>query len=414
MSSKYFPIQTETSCSLKWNWSTLFLNSGITRSCHRTAETVLTAENFQQFHNTEVKIADRVSMLTGQWPINSCKYCKDIEDIGGTSDRMRHLSTRVPYPTELDKNINATVVNPTLLEVYFNNTCNLGCLYCTPDLSSTIMAENIKFGKFSKHGVILESADKQYKNLAPHFWKWFETGFSTLSRLNVLGGEPFYQRELSQLLDYIESNPNPQCELNIVTNLMVDKIKLEHYIERFKKLLVAKKLKRIDITCSIDCWGSQQEYVRWGLNLEQWQENFELLLRYKWLYLNINQTVSALTLKTMPELLKNLTKWRNQHKIGHWFGGVDPGPSYMKIEIFGENEFEQDIKHVMQLLPEDTPEDLLAKQYMQGILDQTKKSSPNFQEIAKLIVYLDEKDRRRGTNWETLFPWLIGYRKYVV
>ena len=35
-------------------------------------------------------------------------------------------------------------------------------------------------------------------------------------------------------------------------------------------------------------------------------------------------------------------------------------------------------------------------------------------EIKKLIVYLDEKDRRRGTNWETVFPWLKEYQNYVV
>ena len=32
-------------------------------------------------------------------------------------------------------------------------------------------------------------------------------------------------------------------------------------------------------------------------------------------------------------------------------------------------------------------------------------------EIKKLIFFLDEKDRRRNTNWENLFPWLIKYRE---
>jgi hypothetical protein len=414
MSSKYFPIQTETSCPLKWNWSTVFLNSGITKSCHRTATSQLTPENFQQFHNTEIKLADRVSMINGKWPTDSCKYCRSIEEAGGTSDRMRQLTISNMYPTELDIDPCAVSVEPTTLEVYFNNTCNLGCLYCSPGLSSTIAAENVKFGKFEKHGILLEAPNNQYKNLVPHFWKWFETGFSKLSRLHVLGGEPFYQKEFLQLLDAIELHPNANCELNIVTNLMIDNKVLQQYVERFKNLLITKKLKRVDITCSIDCFGPQQEYVRWGLDLQKWQENFESLMQHKWLYLSINQTISALTINTMPELLTQLQQWRQHRKIGHWFSGVTPGPSYMKPEIFGGVEFESAINKILKLMPTSTSEDVSALEYMKGILFYATSATPDYQEISKLIIYLDEKDRRRGTNWETLFPWLIRYRKYVV
>ena len=68
MSKKYFPIRTSTACQLKWNWSTIFLNTGITRSCHRTAESILTVDNFIDFHNTPIKIADREQMLKANGP----------------------------------------------------------------------------------------------------------------------------------------------------------------------------------------------------------------------------------------------------------------------------------------------------------------------------------------------------------
>jgi hypothetical protein len=178
--------------------------------------------------------------------------------------------------------------------------------------------------------------------------------------------------------------------------------------------LVNKKLKRIDITCSIDCFGPQQEYVRWGLDLGQWKKNIELLLKHKWLYISINQTISPLTIKTMPELLVQLKQWKQQHQVGHWFSGVAPDPSYMKPEIFGDAEFAQDAEIILKLMSTDTDEDLTALEYMKGIFSQILSAKINYQEIVKLITYLDEKDRRRGTNWEILFPWLIRYRKYVV
>jgi organic radical activating enzyme len=353
-------------------------------------------------------------MLNGEWPESNCSYCRKIEEAGGISDRKRQLTIPYSIPPELLSNPSEIVVSPTFLEVYFSNACNLGCLYCSPSLSSTIAAENVKFGKFNKHEIILDSIDNQVKNLAPYFWEWFEKNFSNLQRLQVLGGEPLYQKDFDRLLDYIDQMPNSNCELNVVTNLMISKQKLQGYIDRFKKLLSAKKLKRIDITCSIDCFGPQQEYVRWGLDLVQWKENFESLLENKWLYININQTISPLTIKTMPELLIQLKQWKQKRQLGHWFGGVSPGPSYLMPDIFGDAEFSQDAEIILQLMSTKTEEDRNAVEYMKGIFSQILSAKLNRQEIAKLIVYLDEKDRRRGTNWETLFPWLIGYRKYVV
>jgi thiol-disulfide isomerase/thioredoxin len=412
MSKKYFPIQTDTACLLKWSWTTLYLNSGFSSTCHRTAFHPLTDENFNDFHNTPVALDDRQQMLQGQWPKTSCGYCRKIEESGGISDRMQQLHMSDLVPVELETNPTAINVSPTIVEVYFNNTCNLGCLYCRPTLSSSINDENRRHGTFSQNGVTLQALDGTFKDLVPSFWKWFDHGFSTLKRFHVLGGEPLLQKEFDKLLDKIEEQGNPNCVLNVVTNLMVDSSRLESYVNRFKKILAAKKLKRIDITCSIDCWGEQQEYVRWGLKLIPWEKNFNYLLQQKWLYLNINQTITPLTIKTMPELLNRLRQWRQNRQVGHWFGTVAPTPSYMKSDIFGNTEFAQDAEIILKLMPTETDEDITTLEHMKSIFSQIASVTELDQaEIVKLITYLDEKDRRRGTDWELLFPWLLKYRK---
>jgi len=409
MSDKYFPIKTATACQLKWAWSTVFLNSGITRSCHRTAESELTSENFFDFHNTPLKLSDRKMMLEGKWPETNCSYCREIEEVGGFSDRMRQQTIPNLTPVELDGDPEAIIISPSIVEVYFNNACNLGCLYCSASLSSTIETENREFGNFESHGIKIIPTPNHFKDLVPLFWQWFPDGFIKVKRLHVLGGEPFYQKEFDKLLDMIEKYPNPDCELNIVTNLMVPKKRIEEFVDRFKKLLAARKLKRVDITCSIDCWGIEQEYVRWGLNLDSWEENFKLLLDNKWLYLNINQTISALTIKTMPTLLAKLANWRKDRQIGQWFSSVTPGPSYLKGEILGKEEFASTAEEILKLMPMITDEDKSAYQYIDGILKQILATEQNLEEITKLLVYLNEKDRRRNTNWRQTFPWLIKY-----
>lgn len=412
--ANYFPIRTATSCQLKWNWTSLYLSGGFSRTCHRTAETELTSENFNNFHNAEIVIEDRKQMLQGLWPEQSCSYCKNIEEYGGTSDRLRQINIPNLVPPELIEDPNAIVVSPTILEVFFNNTCNLGCLYCSPYLSSVINGENKKFGSFTKGNVDLKAIEIHHKDLTPYFWQWFPEGFPKLKRFGALGGEPFYQKEFEQLLDMIEQYPNPDCELYIVSNLMTDTNRLNMFIQRFKKLLLTKKLKRIDITCSIDCWGPQQEYVRWGLKLEQWQQNFETLLQNKWLYISINQTISGLTIKTMPDLLVKLKEWNKIKPIHQHFSKPSPGPSYLDPAILGGEQFKNDFEQILNLMPQVTDEDKITYDYMAGIASSVIKSNINPKEVNKLLYFLDEKDRRRGTNWQTLFPWLKEYRKYVV
>ena len=143
---KVFPIQTATSCQLKWVWSTVYLITGETASCHRTNHHKFNYETFN-FHNTEEKLQDRQRMLEGQWPEKGCEYCRNIELAGGASDRITNLDFwNFDQPKELQLNLTATTVTPRILEIYFNNTCNLKCTYCGPHFSSLWNDELTRFG----------------------------------------------------------------------------------------------------------------------------------------------------------------------------------------------------------------------------------------------------------------------------
>jgi len=408
MSGKYFPIKTATACQLKWNWSTLYLHGGTTASCHRTGWGKLTPENFESFHNTEKKQQERRMMLDGKWPTESCHYCREIEESGGFSDRMLHLQIPDMSPPELDQDPTLVSVTPTILEVFFNNTCNLSCLYCIPELSSKIHQEHVKFGNFESHGVRLLPAprDDNYSILLGKFWKWMDANSLNLRRFNVLGGEPFYQEEFYRLIDYIEQKPHPDLELGIITNLMVSEDKLRKLIDRLKILLAKRHLRRVDLTCSIDCWGPEQEYVRHGLDLDTWERNFEFLLENKWLTIHINQTISVLTIKSMPALLEKLIIWRQQRPVGHFFSSISFEPRYLMPHIMGPGVFDKDFDSIIALMPDETDQDRAAISYMKGIRDRIEHAKPDQDEKRNLKIFLDEKDRRRGNNWREIFPWL--------
>jgi hypothetical protein len=285
----------------------------------------------------------------------------------------------------------------------------MSCLYCKDEYSSKIADENRKFGKFNDNGVVLENKEKHYKSLVPLFWQWLNSNYLNLKELNVLGGEALLQKELYTLLDFFEENPNPNCAFSIVSNLNIPTESLKNFVEKTKKLVRSRKLKSLDITASIDCWGEQQEYVRYGLNLKTWEENFNYLLSEKWIKLKINQTISLLTIKTMPSLIEKIIEWKNIRKFGHYFGYVQD-PTYMSAHILGPHIFKEDFQKVIALMPSNSEEEKNAISYMSGIADTISNSSVNYTEISKLFTFLDEKDRRRGTNWRKLFPWLIDFQ----
>lgn len=418
MVHEYFPIKTETSCQLKWTWSTIRLHEGNTSSCHRVDSDLLDTDTFDNFHNTPKKINDRQLMLNGKWPTGGCEYCKNIEDAGGISDRLFQFTIPMQTPVELETDLTATRVTPKIVEVYFDNVCNLSCLYCWDGLSSKIQHENNKFGPFLRDGVVIKNRSSNIKTLpelTEKFWQWFEQNGKKLSRFHFLGGEPFYQHQLDVALSVIERNPMPNLEFNIISNLMINHNDFVLKINRIKELVARQHLKRFDLTASIDCLGREQEYVRWGLNLETWKQNFEYLVGQRWITLNINQTFSCLTIKNSDKLLELVFQSRqNNRKIGHYFSTAVLTHSFLNPSIFGPNFFDSEFERMIELMPKESEQQQMSINYMQGIKQLIKTKKRNEDEIKKLYIYLTEMDRRRNTDWQNYFPWLKEEFKHVV
>jgi hypothetical protein len=111
----------------------------------------------------------------------------------------------------------------------------------------------------------------------------------------------------------------------------------------------------------------------------------------------------------MPELLSWLAEWRTQRDIGHFFSVVSPQPTYMNPGILGPGVFDNDFEKILQLMPSGINQD-----YMAGIFQSFQNSQRNPTEMLKLKTFLDEKDRRRNTNWKKTFPWLTKELENVV
>jgi hypothetical protein len=115
----------------------------------------------------------------------------------------------------------------------------------------------------------------------------------------------------------------------------------------------------------------------------------------------------------LPALVEKINYWNTKQtfetdeydskKIVHSFNTSD---GLQSIYIFGNGLFDKEFARVLELMPTDNSTQLAQKEAMRGIAVAAAKSINNIKMIKDLQKFLNELDRRRNTNWRTMFAWL--------
>ena len=241
-------------CAAKWLQVSLHLTNGRTHSCyhpptHQIDESALLTDP-SALHNTQQKYQERKLMLEGQRP-SGCDYCWKIEDAGHISDRYYRSSEHWAV-NSIDQIKNLPYdhpINPTYVEVNFNQTCNFKCSYCSPHLSSEWQQEIEQFGPYLIDGqrhnelktltehklmpIISASKDNPY---VQSFWQWWPDLYKTLKVFRMTGGEPLMDANTFKVLDYVYEHPNKQLELSVTSNMCPPKDLFDKFVAKVKKL----------------------------------------------------------------------------------------------------------------------------------------------------------------------------------
>lgn len=401
---------------LKWNWSTLWLTQGLTNSCHRNWKVPLSLDDFNNFHNLPYKIGHRESMLKGEWPHSpdhlGCGYCKNAEDAGGVSDRQYMTETQLDQtPDELMYDPTATHVTPAILEVFVNNVCNLGCTYCASAQSSVIEADakkykdpafdNFYFG--NRDDTVPTEIQKQY---FAKLINWLKINGNKLKRFHILGGEPFYQVEFDELLEVWYDNPNPNLVLNVVSNFNVKPKIFQNNIKKIQHLVKNKKIERFDLTASLDCWGTGQEYVRRGFKSKIFEENMLYALADKSIRININSTHTLMSIEEYPNLLQKKSQWEKLtgNSVALYGMIVNNRTDYVHPALLGGDFFKNAIEKIRKSHPVTSWDDRQAYKNINAILSVIEQAKPDLSAMKHFLTVYNELDRRHGTNWKKTFP----------
>ena len=424
---------SDSFCAAKWYNATIWLGSGMTTSCHHPpAHKIQTHElkfNPKLLHNTTEKKQDRAMMLAGQKP-TGCDYCWKIESIGPNSVSDRVYKSNIYEINELHR---AAQMDPNsdvdlkTLEISFDRTCQFACSYCNPAFSTTWVKDikvngpyqNLVSDGRNHFTHIHEFAQRyQYGEDNPYinaFFEWWETALhKTLQELRVTGGEPLMSAYTWKLIEWFKDNQGRSAtKLAINSNLGLSKNKLHEFIDK------VNGLPHLEVYTSNESVGATAEYIRDGLNYNEWMSNVEELLETDSIkVMHVMCTINALCLSTLPNLLTQMVGLKQRYSKWRliWTLNILRFPSFQSPLILPDDIKLKYRNNLVAWLDAHRDHPLIHDHEFRHLerlidyLDMVKTPHPNTHEKPRLLndfkQFYTQYDQRRGKDFATTFPEL--------
>jgi organic radical activating enzyme len=435
---------SDTICLAKWLQTTINLHNGHTSSCHHCKSNKISVEelknNYSALHNTKQKKLERLDMMESRRP-SACNYCWNIEDLGNDyiSDRTYKSTDEkwaYPYADKILKNGPLNNITPTYVEISFSSVCQMACMYCSPDVSSSWMDEIERHGEYKvgignigwiKQQEKMPIPNRDHNPYVEAFWNWWPELSESLVELRVTGGEPLLSKDFWKLLDMIDENPMPNLKLSVNSNMMVPDQLVDKLIDYATKL--NGKVKEFELYTSCEASGNQANYIRYGMDYEKFMMNVTRYLTetpesYR---INFMITFNALSLTSFKDFMYDIWDLRRKFNEDDGFNRIPFVISYLRwpqfqdVRILPEDfklKYLNDIEQWMHLHDRNNSQDLAGRFYLEE-LDQiarlkeyamTKLDDADLQKrLADFKSFYNEYDQRRGTNFLEAFP---EYREF--
>lgn len=416
-----------TLCLAKWFWVTMHFGMGANHSCYHPLvhkwDLEAVKKNPMALHNTEQKKQERKEMLSSKRP-KGCEYCWTVEDLPGNhvSDRMNKSSSFWAKPF-LDTVKNATwdsdEIYPTYLEISFSNKCNFMCSYCSPGQSSRWFQEIKKHGSYPVRDLTTQKEnlsnqiDEEDNPFIKHFWKWFDDAYKHLKVLRITGGEPLLTKSFFIMLEHVKKNKNEDLVLSVNTNLGVKDETIDELIRQSYN--IHNYVKKFKLYTSIDTWGKQAEYIRYGLDTNKFEKNLRRIAEAPNIQIHIMITFGALSIFSFGDLIKKIVEWKKEYgKNKIMFDiAILTNPTQFDVGILPEecSKYFDEVDRIVEENKEIIGVDCESWKKIHAYRNESVKKDHTLNRI-DFYRFFNEHDKRRNTDFVKTFPELENFHNY--
>lgn len=220
-----------------------------------------------------------------------CWKCFEMESKGKTSIRQNANNSRLEQHKELLE-LPDEKLTPIEIKIKVGALCNLACRMCVTNVSSRVNAvyRSIGWDTLSpyKYDQDAEAMLKQHAN--------------TIRYIDVVGGEPFYNKKLLDLLKWLmDNNYSQKMTMYITSNGMFYNKKLVELLKSFKEVV---------LIISLDGIGKVHEYIRPGCDFSLVESNIQKFRDYG-INVLVQSTISLLNVLHLDKL----DNWCAERKI---------------------------------------------------------------------------------------------------
>jgi len=240
----------------------------------------------------------RLDMLNGDELPSTCTRCKRFEDVGNDSYRQygrRHFGQFVDAIDNTNEDGSLKKLDLKFLNVRFSNHCNMACLTCNAQWSTSWYDKSPWLWKDPTRTKLLDLND----NSKYPIWEELQPYLHTVEKIYFTGGEPLMMPAHWKILEYlVDNNLQDKVELQYNTNLSRLKFGKQHAMDYWPKF------KEIDLGLSIDGVERDVEIIRWNTKWKDVYNNIKEIQKYDNIRYSIDTVVSIFNIHHLPKMVR--------------------------------------------------------------------------------------------------------------